>query len=395
MRGFKEDFDAWRGSLTPEEQKLIQRQAEGEFTKKYRKSDEFKQDLPEEKIASFSKVLSKFFENEAEDYKKEVERKVPNYNQLMEKAGDKVSELNMKGRVVEIDRDADRRYQFARMKDNELKRNGEPGYPRSSPMLQFLALQNNDTESHEALTKLFDDLKKVKFEGDAKATADAMLKDGVPPVGETFVVQVPMALLEQYAESQAELGFLVGALKEKGTSVDDKMVDEEWGKVMDSITETYMKARDEQEQDVEDLKKFFRSASKDKYQTKADVLKAVWEELPKLTDKPVPPIDEELLAELAEIPAVNEDEYMHPWGTADKLYKSEAIDAFGTKYLLGIFETVDEARKAFNEWNAEYEANRVTMREEMAQWSKQENARLDADTSGKDRIQKILDEVRR
>eukprot|EP00443_Scrippsiella_acuminata_P013685 CAMPEP_0115204758 /NCGR_PEP_ID=MMETSP0270-20121206/19332_1 /TAXON_ID=71861 /ORGANISM="Scrippsiella trochoidea, Strain CCMP3099" /LENGTH=90 /DNA_ID=CAMNT_0002618263 /DNA_START=170 /DNA_END=439 /DNA_ORIENTATION=+ len=44
MRGFKEDFEAWRSSLTPEEQKMVQTQAAGEFNKKFRKSDEFKKD---------------------------------------------------------------------------------------------------------------------------------------------------------------------------------------------------------------------------------------------------------------------------------------------------------------------------------------------------------------
>ena len=43
------------------------------------------------------------------------------------------------------------------------------------------------------------------------------------------------------------------------------------------------------------------------------------------------------------------------WGTAEKLYKSEAIDSFGNKYLLGVYETIDEASKAFDEWNKEYE----------------------------------------
>eukprot|EP00420_Gonyaulax_spinifera_P023114 CAMPEP_0197891996 /NCGR_PEP_ID=MMETSP1439-20131203/29911_1 /TAXON_ID=66791 /ORGANISM="Gonyaulax spinifera, Strain CCMP409" /LENGTH=91 /DNA_ID=CAMNT_0043512137 /DNA_START=59 /DNA_END=331 /DNA_ORIENTATION=+ len=38
VRGFKEDFDAWRASLSPEEQTMIQAQAEGEFNKKFRKS---------------------------------------------------------------------------------------------------------------------------------------------------------------------------------------------------------------------------------------------------------------------------------------------------------------------------------------------------------------------
>merc|ERR1712050_806098 len=120
-----------------------------------------------------------------------------------------------------------------------------------------------------------------------------------------------------------------------------------------------------------------------------------WAELPKHLGKPVPPVDEELLAELEEVPAVQEGEFRHSWGTADKLYKSEAIDAFGMKYLLGVFETKEEARKAFDEWNTEYEAARVEMKEELEQWGKQEQARLDRDTSGKERIKAVLDAARR
>merc|ERR1712004_320701 len=103
----------------------------------------------------------------------------------------------------------------------------------------------------------------------------------------------------------------------------------------------------------------------------------------------------ELLAELEEVPAVREGEFRHNWGTADMLYKSEAIDAFGMKYLLGVFETEEEARKAFLDWNSEYVKARADMKSEMQQWSKQENARLEADTSGADRIRKILEEARR
>ena len=65
MRGFKDDFYAWKDSLSKDEQALILKQAQNEFDKKFRKSDEFSQDLPEEKIQSFAKVLKKFFDNAA------------------------------------------------------------------------------------------------------------------------------------------------------------------------------------------------------------------------------------------------------------------------------------------------------------------------------------------
>uniref|UniRef100_A0A7S2ILZ7 Uncharacterized protein n=1 Tax=Alexandrium andersonii TaxID=327968 RepID=A0A7S2ILZ7_9DINO len=109
----------------------------------------------------------------------------------------------------------------------------------------------------------------------------------------------------------------------------------------------------------------------------------------------MPPLDEEMLAELGEIPANVEGAWKHSWGTADKLYKSEAIDAFGLKYLLGVFETKDEAQKAFADWNQEYEKARVDMKSEMEQWGKQEQARLDRDTTGQERIKKVLEEAKR
>ncbi|CAK9015871.1 unnamed protein product [Durusdinium trenchii] len=65
--------------------------------------------------------------------------------------------------------------------------------------------------------------------------------------------------------------------------------------------------------------------------------------------------DQEMLSELAKVPAVIEGEFKHNWGTAETLYKSEAIDSFGSKYLLGIFEKEEDAKKAFDVWNKEYE----------------------------------------
>merc|ERR1740129_1492781 len=104
MRGFKEEFDAWRASLSPEEQTMIQSQAEGVFNKKFRKSDEFKKNLPEEKVQAFTKILEKFFDAEAEDYKKEEEAKSPDYEGLTKKAGQKQMDFSLKERVVEVNR---------------------------------------------------------------------------------------------------------------------------------------------------------------------------------------------------------------------------------------------------------------------------------------------------
>merc|ERR1712037_1090534 len=166
------------------------------------------------------------------------------------------------------------------------------------------------------------------------------------------------------------------------------------GKVMQQLTKTWIEARDEIQANADHSKEWFKSQNEERYKTKADVMKAVWEVLPKLTGSSVPPIDEELLADLEQQPAVEEGEYRHSWGIADKLYKSEAIDAFGMKYLLGIFETKDEALKAFADWNAEYEKARVSMKADMEEWGKSEQARLDKDTAGQERIKAILSEQR-
>ena len=98
--------------------------------------------------------------------------------------------------------------------------------------------------------------------------------------------------------------------------------------------------------------------------------------------------------ELAELPAVEEATFRHPWGIADKLYKSEAIDAFGFKYLLGVFETIPEAEKAFEDWNAEFEQARADMESELDQWSKQEQARLDADVAGQEAMKVVMEQGR-
>merc|ERR1719433_1639116 len=158
------------------------------------------------------------------------------------------------------------------------------------------------------------------------------------------------------------------------------------------LIDNYVGARDEVESDVETMKAFYRSQKDMPGKTKADVLKEIWEEIGKVTDKPVPPLDEE---ELAEEPAIIEGEFKHNWGTADTLYKSEAIDAFGAKYLLGVFETKDEAKQAFEDWNGEFEKARGEMKAELEQWGKQEQARLDRDTEGQERIKEVLENARR
>jgi hypothetical protein len=281
----------------------------------------------------------------------------------------------------------------------------EMKFPQSSPLLEKWAVLNNDTESHENAKKV------IEFMKNAKATApdsvkpmiDEWVAKGIPPMGEDFELMLPEVLINQMLTLQVFLDEGLKALSENETEATvqkyiKESVPEIAGKIIPWIQNNYVNARDDVENSVMAIKDFYRSQAKRKDEglTKADILKEIWEELPKFTDQPVPPLDDEMLAELAQIPAVQEGDFMHSWGTADKLYKSEAIDAFGDTYLLGIYETKEESRKAFDEWNKEFEAASAGMQGEMAQWQKTEQARLDEGESdeGTQRIRKMLEEAK-
>jgi len=399
VRGFKEDFEAWRTSLTPEERAMVQKQAQGEFNKKFRKSDEFKKDLPKEKVEAFSKILGKFFDNEANDYKKELEMKTPDYDSLFERRNNKF-DFSLKPVVVEIDRDADRRYRWALIKIAAAEAKGEK-FPNSSPMNEIHAFPNRDEKEHEFSVKMVNYLKDAANDADCpedfKPAIAELVEKGVPPAGEKFDIILPQVLVVQFNHMRDQIQEIAASYQNK-TDAEFAELEKEMPniatKVMQQLTKTWIEARDEIQANADHSKEWFKSQNEERYKTKADVMKAVWEVLPKLTGSSVPPIDEELLADLEQQPAVEEGEYRHSWGIADKLYKSEAIDAFGMKYLLGIFETKDEALKAFNDWNQEYEKARADLKAGMEQWGKSEQARLDKDTAGQERIKAILSEQR-
>ncbi|CAL1167589.1 unnamed protein product [Cladocopium goreaui] len=193
----------------------------------------------------------------------------------------------------------------------------------------------------------------------------------------------------------------------------DSELDEMWWKQAGELVANYYKQREEVEKDVEGLKKFFRSQKDMPGKTKADIVKQIWKELPKHMDTPVAPLDEEMLVDLAKEPAVIEGEFKHSWGTAEKLYKSEvrwdsdsygvdhsdqraeAIDSFGNRYLLGVFENKADAEKAFDSWNKEYEQAGKDVKENLKNWAKQQEAELAEEQDSVDRIRKALEEARR
>ncbi|CAK0825611.1 unnamed protein product, partial [Prorocentrum cordatum] len=247
-----EDFEAWRGSLTPEESTMLKKQAAGEFNKKFRKSDEFKKDLPDEKVQSFSKILGKFFEAEADDYKKEPGSEAPDPDGLLFKGTESKMDFRLKSRIVEIDRDAERRYHFAALRTTHAAYRGE-FWPSSSPMKDVYYFQNNDTDSHDMLVK---------------AVENAGVPVEVPPVGEKFSLVLPRCLFQDINE----VGSNLMSWKEQfGVSDDDYKTAVE--KVTTDLILGYYKARETIEKDVTDMKNFFKSQSKDLYKTKADVMK--------------------------------------------------------------------------------------------------------------------------
>jgi len=381
---------------------MIQAQAEGEFNKKFRKSDEFKKNLPEEKVQAFTKILEKFFEAEAEDYKKEEEAKTPDYEGLSRKASEKRMDFSLKNKIVQVNRDADRRYKFASSKILEATEKGEK-FPLSSPMVETWGVKNDDAESHDNNVKVLDWIKKAGEDKSATAETKELIEKtlarGVPPMGEDFELLLPQVPVNQIHAMQnimlKEIAkFAEGKSDEEMEKYKKEKIPEISARIIAFIVENYIKARDEVETEVNTMKEFYRSQKDMPGKTKADVLKEIWEEIGKVTDKPVPPLDEEMLAELAEEPAIIEGEFKHNWGTADILYKSEAIDAFGAKYLLGVFETKDEAKKAFADWNGEFEKARGEMKAELEQWGKQEQARLDRDTEGQERIKEVLENAK-
>merc|ERR1712054_182223 len=221
---------------------------------------------------------------------------------------------------------------------------------------------------HEAIKKVFklaEELSKVVTDKDGKAELEALVKEGPPPIGTPWKVE-----MRQVPVLQAEV--LWDQLEASDKSPEEK--EKLWAENLAKIFDRYYESANDIEKNVDNMKAFLRSQKDMPGKTKADILKGIWAELPKHTDKPVPPLDEEMLSELAQEPAVNKDnmEFKHNWGTADVLYKSEAIDSFGVKYLLGVFET----------------------KEELVQWGKTETAFLEEYTrSNTEIVMKGLEEA--
>jgi len=390
---FKDDFDAWRSSLSKEEKEIVADQASKVFDKKYQKTETSKIKLPQEKTDAFAKVLGKFYDNE--DYKKDVNARIPDYS-WVGKSDEK--EFGLKMAIVQVHRDADRRYDFAQRKIIKAIKNGEY-YPMSSPRMDSFKLkvdasQKADVAAAVAELKTFLDSEEgkkwVAANPDRSVDLSKYEKDEIPMVVQhDYLAQLAHvkngfdALKEEYMKNGTAFTAAQEANFVKAKKMVEKKLVDNWANTMTEVWEGGLRQRD-----------WFRTQrpNPDGKITKAQVVKEIWEVFGEQYKTKLPPLDEELMADLEKEPAGHG--FIHPWGTADKLYKSEAVDTFGARFLLGVFETKDEARAAFEEWNKEYQAARESMKEEFATISKQESARMEEDATARDRILSIIDESR-
>merc|ERR1719295_1967888 len=379
LRGFKEDFDAWRSSLTPEEQKMLKNQAQNEFNKKFRKSDEFKKDLPDDKVKSLSQVLGKFFDNEAEDYEKEQESRRGTPPSVLEKVGDRPFDFSLSLKIEEIDRDAQRRYRIARRENK--RRKAEGGFAPCSPKQREVSLPAKGVDALKELIKADGTPEQLKqLEALEKASSGEAVKVETPIVPMNQAIFLSKWWQNSFAE--AAQNATDEAKKKAATAEMSKLL----AKDIIEGTDDYFEAAKYVEEGIQDFKDFFKEVP-DPSRTKADMAKDLGKELP--------PLDEELLAELAQIPGSYPGEKPFIWGTASKLYRAVAIDTFDTRYLLGIYETKEECVEAFKIWDDTYKAVRKEKAQEMVEWNKQANARLAKDPEGRERIKKVLEEARR
>jgi len=363
---FVDEFQEWRTSLSEDEQAMLGRQSKYMFNKTYRGSDEFDADIADEKIEKIGTILSKYFENEAAEYKKERLSKKQDPNALFEKSGGKTMEMTLSNNIVEVDRKADRRYYWSMLRLWEAKQKGESMESASSYSIEVDVPSDVASDVSGMLADLSPELKKE---------VEAELKNAKKPSGKMMVPEVLVKQMEQYAEMADEMAEADSSFnKEK-----------ELASKRAEMVKAYVKAFDQVEKDARTQASFYNGMTKGS-QTKADVIKSLWPKLSEVSKKPLPPLSEEFLADLKAMPAYEEKAFKNKFGVADKLYKSEAVDPFGTKFLLGVFETEAEAKKAFDNWNKAYEESREKQLEKMAQWAKRQQAKMDTTADAQERV---------
>merc|ERR1712209_353331 len=130
---------------------------------------------------------------------------------------------------------------------------------------------------------------------ETKELLQKTVANGVPPMGENIELLVPQVLSNQI-QHMSELmkkevaKFGEGKSEEEMKKYIKEKVPEIGARTIAFLIDNYIGARDEVENDVETMKAFYRSQKDMPGKTKADVLKEIWEEIGKVTDKPVPPL---------------------------------------------------------------------------------------------------------
>merc|ERR1719343_1122023 len=180
------------------------------------------------------------------------------------------------------------------MKIKAAEREGKK-FPQSSPLLEKWGLLNNDTKSHEYIKQTFKIMEELSKDAncppEAKKYIEEWLKEGVPAMGENIELAIPQVLMQQFMFMRATIKKdLETMVEQDGEEKTKKWMEENLkeleGGVMEQLIDNYVTARDDVQKDADDLKKFFQSQQDKPGKTKADVLKELWAELPKYSDKP-------------------------------------------------------------------------------------------------------------
>jgi len=228
----------------------------------------------------------------------------------------------------------------------------------------------------------------------------------VPPEGEGWQVRSHFILGKQY-EMAVEKAYQHGAYLKSKLPEDaskeslqeiEKEVLEKAGELSGKLTTAYMAEQQELFAAAKAMRDSWRAETYEEGKKRSDVARKLHADMIAYNKQqkkdPPPPLDEEYLAELDKtpLPKPGDPAYQNPWNTADTLYKSEAYDSFGQKYLLGLFETKEEAHEVFKKWNDEFTEGRAKLKEEVIQWGKQQQAILDKDPDAQERIKKAVEE---
>merc|ERR1712037_955402 len=110
----------------------------------------------------------------------------------------------MGGKIVEVDRDADRRYYFSTMRTQQAAAKGE-FFPSSSPLQEHYSFQSNDTESKERLAKTMEAVKKF-LSGKEKGTK--LLEDNseaIKAFEDTGTVMVSEVMVKQLSDTYSAI----------------------------------------------------------------------------------------------------------------------------------------------------------------------------------------------